>query len=273
MQQHINIRGLVIREVDFGDQDRYITVLTDSGVKIEVLCRGIRRKGARLAAAVRLFCYAELTLYEGRGKYTLNDAALLSSFWDVTQDIEAYALCCYFAELASLMSDSDEPLPAVTRLMLYALRALCDKKRPLPLVKAAFELRLLAEAGFAPQLEACGACGGEPAPPMFSIQEGTAVCAACARRLGGAWTALSGGTFAAMRHILASGLPKVFSFSLGEPSAQQLGTLCEGYTLYHTERGFASLDFYHSLFQPAVVVPKREKGNGGGEGRTDGQNR
>lgn len=268
MQQHINTRGLVIREVDFGDHDRYITVLTAEGLKIEVLCRGVRRRNGRQAAAVRLFCYAELTLFESRGRYTLNDAALITSFWGVTQDIESYALCCYFAELASLTSESDEPMPAVTRLMLFALHALCERKRPLALVKAAFELRLFAETGFQPQLMACGACGGAPLPPAFSVREGTVCCAACAARLGGDWIPLGEGTLAAMQHILESELSRVFSFALGEASAAQLGAVCEQYVLYHAERGFASLDFYHSLFQPAAVRPRQSSRKEGEDHRT-----
>lgn len=267
MQQHINIRGLVIREVDFGDYDRYITVLTVEGLKLEVLCRGVRRRNGRQAAAIRLFCYAELTLFESRGRYTLNDAALITSFWGVTQDIESYALCCYFAELVSMISESDEPLPEVTRLMLFALHTVCEKKRPLPLTKAAFELRLFAGAGFRPQIISCGACGGAPLPPAFSVREGTIACAACAGRLGGDWIPLGEGTLAAMRHILESELSRVFSFALGEASAVHLGAVCERYALYHAERGFASLDFYHSLFQTVAIIPNKSGHKEGDEHR------
>ena len=42
--QHVTVKGLVIRETDFGEADRFITVLTAELGKIEVLCRGIRRK-------------------------------------------------------------------------------------------------------------------------------------------------------------------------------------------------------------------------------------
>lgn len=252
MQQHTTVRGLVIRETDFGDADRYITVLTDAGAKIEVLCRGIRRRGSRLGAAVRLFCYTELTLYESRGRFTLNDAALQTSFWGVTQDIEGYALACYFAELAALVAESDEPNPALTRLVLYALHALTGGKRPFPLIKAAFELRVFADAGFAPRLDACGACGSVlDEGALFSVREGVAVCPDCARRLAGDWITLAPGTLAAMRHIVACELKRVFSFTLGAQSLVQLGEICERYALLNADRGFDSLTFYHSLLAPA----------------------
>lgn len=256
--QHTTVKGLVIRETDFGEADRYITVLTERGARIEVLCRGVRRRGSRAAAAVRLFCWSELTLYEGRGgKFTLNDAAIVHSFWDVTRDMETYALSCYFAELAGAMTDVDEEMPAVTRLFLYALRAVAEQRRAPALVKAAFELRLMAESGFAPDLAACGACGSPiEGTAFFSVREGAAVDAGCARRLGGGdFIALPRGAYAAMAHIVSSDLPRVFAFALGGESLRTLGAVCEAYALYYADRGFHSLDFYHSLF-PAEGLSK-----------------
>lgn len=253
MQQHSNIHGLVIRETDFSDQDRYITVLTNSGAKIEVICRGIRRKGSRLSNAVRLFCYAEMQLYESRGRFSLHDASLVTSFWGVTQDIERYALACYFAELSSTLCQEDSLCAAITTLTLYALRALEKGKQPLPLIKAAYELRILAESGYLPQLRVCGACQSVLlAPIFFSIREGTAVCARCAGRIGGDWTGLEQGTFAAMHHVAFCALEKVFAFTLGETSLQQLSAVCEKYAIYHVDKPFESLKFYHSLFTPLV---------------------
>lgn len=248
--QHLTIKGLVIRETDFGDADRYITVLTERGARIEVLCKGVRRRNSRMAAAVRLFCWSELTLYHGRGKYTLTDAAVLHSFWSVTADMETYALCCYFSELAGAMTDEGEETPAVTRLFLYALRAVAEQKRDRRLVKAAFELRLMAESGFLPELAVCGACQNPiEGTVYFSVREGVALDAQCLRRIGGGdFVALPQGTYAAMAHILTCEIPRVFAFALGGASLDRLAEVCEAYALYYAERGFSSLEFYHSLF-------------------------
>lgn len=246
---HLTIKGLVIRETDFGDHDRYISVLTESGTRIEVLCRGVRRRGGRLANAVRLFCWSELTLFEARGRYTLNTADLLTSFWGITADMERYALACYLAELTAEMTDSDEACPAATRLLLYALRGLAGGKRDPAIVKAAFELRLMAESGFAPDLTACGACGAPLGGDVwFSPREGQARCPACAERLGTAgYRRLLPGTAAALAHILTAEIPKVNAFTLAPTARGQLASLCEEYALFRAERGFDSLKFYKSL--------------------------
>ena len=95
----MNIRGLIIRETDFGEYDRYLTVLTQWNTKISILCKGVRRRKSPFGADLHLFCYGEFTLFENRGIYTLKEAETLDSFWEVTGDIVAYALCCYFSQL------------------------------------------------------------------------------------------------------------------------------------------------------------------------------
>ena len=107
-QQHVAVKGLVIRQTDFGDQDRYITLLTEELGKIEVLCRGIRRKRGRLVTATSLFQYSEFTLFAGR-QYQLNDAVIDTAFWSgITGNIEYYALCCYFADLANIAAVEEQ---------------------------------------------------------------------------------------------------------------------------------------------------------------------
>lgn len=256
--QQIKVKCLVIREVDFSEHDRYITVLTEDGRKLEILCRNARRKGSRSANAARLFCWSEMNLYESRGRFSLDDASLVRSFWGVTQDIEAYALACYFAELAAAMSDTDEDVPALPRIFLNALYAVTEQKRPLAIVKAAFELRLMAESGFAPQLAPCAVCGKElDAPPVyFSVRAGTAACESCARRLGADYRPLPAGALAAMGHILTCELKRLYAFALGGESLGALSRVCEEYAVYYADKSFDSLKFYHSLFD---LMPAKGK--------------
>ena len=257
--QQIKLKCLVIREVDFSEHDRYITVLTEHGRKLEVLCRGVRRKNKAGSAAARLFCWSELELFERRGKYALDGASLINSFWGVTQDVEAYALACYLAELAAAMSDPGEDVPALTRLFLGALHMLSTGKRAPALVKPAFELRLMAESGFLPQLAPCAVCGAELRADgvWFSVRAGTAACGGCAARLGADYRRLPEGTAAAMQHILTSELRRAYAFTLGGDSLRVLGEICEDYVIYYADRLFDSLRFYHSLSQLPLPQPRR----------------
>ena len=146
----VKLRALGLREVDFGDFDRYLTALTEDGRRIEILCKNARR-GKKQNPAARQLCYSEFILSDRGGRYTLRDADLVHSFFALAGDIERYALSCYLNELTTALTVPDFDNPALCRLLLYALYALEGGKRDPELVKAAFEWRIMAErlcAGF-----------------------------------------------------------------------------------------------------------------------------
>ena len=154
----VKLRALGLREVDFGDFDRYLTALTEDGRRIEILCKNARR-GKKQNPAARQLCYSEFILSDRGGRYTLRDADLVHSFFALAGDIERYALSCYLNELTTALTVPDFDNPALCRLLLYALYALEGGKRDPELVKAAFEWRIMAESGYAPDLTSCGVCG------------------------------------------------------------------------------------------------------------------
>ena len=55
---HISTQGLVLREVNYKESDKLLTVLTAEGGKRTVKARGCRRKGSPLAAAAQLLVYS-----------------------------------------------------------------------------------------------------------------------------------------------------------------------------------------------------------------------
>ena len=165
----VKLRALGLREVDFGDFDRYLTALTEDGRRIEILCKNARR-GKKQNPAARQLCYSEFILSDRGGRYTLRDADLVHSFFALAGDIEKYALSCYLNELTTALTVPDFDNPALCRLLLYALYALEGGKRDPELVKAAFEWRIMAESGYAPDLTSCGVCGEvieEPTGVLF----------------------------------------------------------------------------------------------------------
>ena len=96
----VKLRALGLREVDFGDFDRYLTALTEDGRRIEILCKNARR-GKKQNPAARQLCYSEFILSDRGGRYTLRDADLVHSFFALAGDIEKYALSCYLNELTT----------------------------------------------------------------------------------------------------------------------------------------------------------------------------
>ena len=85
----LTTQGIVLRETNYKEADKILTVLTRDWGKRTVKARGCRRKNSKLTAASQLLVYSELTLSE-RGEFTtLTEADPLEQFWSVRQDLES----------------------------------------------------------------------------------------------------------------------------------------------------------------------------------------
>lgn len=245
----VKLRALVLREVDFGDYDRYLTALTEEGRKIEILCKNVRRGGKKQIAAARQFCFSEFVLSERGSKYTLREADLVKSFWGITQDIEKYALACYLAEVTVSLSVEEEEQTALCRLIYLALQALLSGKRDILLIKAAFEWRLAAESGYAPNIAQCMICGNMVAenPVYFSIRAGSVADKACIKREGGDYIPVDASVIQAIWHVMTAELSKVYAFALTGTAYRQFCALAEKYMQYHIGRKYDTLDFFNKV--------------------------
>ena len=245
----LTTQGIVLRETNYKEADKILTVLTRDWGKRTVKARGCRRKNSKLTAASQLLVYSELTLSE-RGEFTtLTEADPLEQFWSVRQDLETLALASYFAEVAEASAQEGETCPELLSLLLNCLYALDTLKKPRALVKAVFELRLLCLTGYEPLLDACAVCGApEPLRARLHLSQGVLCCAACReRRGGGVSMPLSPGALAAARYIVSGPPKKLFSFALAEESLRRLGQATEAFLMTQQERGFRTLDYYKQL--------------------------
>ena len=245
----LTTRGIVLRETNYKEADKILTILTPDLGKRTVKARGCRRKTSRLTAASQLLVWSDMTLYQ-RGEYlTLNEAEVLEQFWSVRQDIELLALASYFAEVLEATVQEGEEAGDLLSLILNSLYALDTLKKPRELVKAAFELRLLCLTGYEPLIDACAVCGkDQPEDPRLNLNQGVLHCAACRQEVGdGVSMPLSAGALAAARHIVLGDPKKLFSFRLDERSLAQLGEMTEAFLMTQQERGFRTLDYYKQI--------------------------
>ena len=240
--------GVVLRVTDTKETDRILTVLTADRGKIPLIARGARRKNSRLAAACQLPAYSELTIYKRGGWYMLDEASPLELFDALGRDIELLALASWFCELTEAVCAEETPAPEVLSLLLNALYALCYTDRPPRLVKAAFQFRLMALAGFEPLADGCALCGrGDAEAPMLDVQGGFVTCGGCRGPDAGLRLPLTAGGLAALRHVLTADGKRLYSFTLEPGALAALDHAGEAFISAQLERGFRTLDYYKSL--------------------------
>ena len=237
--------ALIVRENNnIGESDRFVTALTRECGVVRASVRGARNLKSRSSSATQLLCHARLTLYKGREKYIVDDAEPLNVFFKVREQLDKLALTQYFCELATSLAPQEEPAEEALRLLLNALHYLSEDARPLPLLKAVVELRLLCQAGYMPAVAECAGCHAAEGT-WFSPLQGVLLCDNCRGTLTTAL--LSPTVLAALRHIVYAPFERCFAFSLPEEDAAALGDVAERFLLAQLGRGFNTLDFYHSI--------------------------
>ena len=158
---YLTTKALVLRVTDYNDRDSLLTLLTDEYGKLTVKARGLRRKNSPLIAPCQLLAYAEFTLFENRGYYTVNEAASIELFQGLRRDLTRLSLGTYFAQAAEVMAQEDMPNPELLSLVLNCLYALTGLGLAEEQVKAVFELRAACIAGYEPDLSGCHICGSQ----------------------------------------------------------------------------------------------------------------
>lgn len=239
----VSTRGLVIRSVQYKDADRVLTVLSDKLGRVTVKARGVSRKNSRLASSAQLFSCSDMVLYESQGRYCLNEAQVVEQFEGLRSDISRMALASYFAEVLGFEEETEETGgEELLRLTLNCLYALSSGKYPEALIKAAFELRYMAQSGYEPDLFSCSGCGEVLEQGRAVPERGEVYCPACAAPFG---IDISANALAAARHILTCELKKLLSVSVTPDEARQLSEFSGRYLRSCLERGFKTLDFYN----------------------------
>lgn len=243
--------GLVIRENHLGESDRVISILTrDRGV-ISAFVTGARKPKSKNAASTALLSYSTFLITKSKEHYRVSETEVHSVFFGIRSDIERLSLAQYICELCrNLVPEELDESEDFLRLALNSLSFLEKGKVDILLLKAIFELRIMTEAGFMPDLVGCRGCGLDTAKKIhLDCNGGEIVCDVChaVEQSKGDTVELDRTTFTAMRHIVYSEFSKLFSFSIPSEHARYLSFVTEKYLLSQTGFKLKTLDFFHSL--------------------------
>lgn len=246
---HSTAMGLVVKEVNVGESDRIVTILTDEFGLISASARGSRNLKSKLFSSTGLFCYAEFTFFTQKGNYYIDDAAVTENFFGLRNSVEALAVAAYIAELVlTLRPQRPEEIQELLHLSLNSLYLLsAGKAEPLK-VKAVFELRAVSETGFRPDLLACTGCGKfeDPQGFYFDCLNGRLYCPDCAEHQCHD-PDISMSVLTAMRHTIYSEPKKIFSFSLAGDSLRLFSQKTEDYVRCQLDKQLKALDFLHTI--------------------------
>ena len=86
---YLKTQGLVLRETEYKDADKLLTVLTRDRGQLTLRARGVRSRNSKLKSGCQLLAYTEFTVFEGRGTLTVDEAVPLELFMPLREDAAA----------------------------------------------------------------------------------------------------------------------------------------------------------------------------------------
>ena len=234
------LSGIVIRENVKGESNKQIVLLAKGVGRVVLSARGARKANSRLLAATQLFCYADFVVYEGNGFYSINQAELQKSFYNLRTDIDKFSEAMYLTELVDRSCPAGMEQDEVLELLYYAFSVLEKGTLPPKLISRIFELKLLQINGlFAP--EECHICGESEGDIYFDGRLGAFFCE-------NHKTSNSIFVYDAVRkafeHVLTKDGRAVFGFNLSEEALEQLSVILKNYMDVHMDVRLKTRDFF-----------------------------
>lgn len=243
------IKGLVLKSVKYSESDKLVTILTEEG-KLFFKARGIRSITSKNAAGCAAFVYSEFELEQTGDKCYLKRAHPLYSTIRQGADVASLALASYLAELSLDTALDAETGKSVLRLLMNALYLLAKEDRSPDLIKAVFEMRLLAANGLMPRLDGCSVCGKEPEETpsyFFRFLEGDLICPECISSFDTDFLRIRRDLLYLCRRSVEVSEDKAYALKVPEGLLRDFSRFSERYLLEQMERSYKTLDFYHQV--------------------------
>ena len=172
--------AIIIKKTKLGEADRILTLYTPHLGKIQAKAKGVRRPRSKLAGHLELLTYSLVSLARGRNLDVITGSQTINSFLPLKSDLWLTSCALYLTELVNQFTADHIENYRLFQLLLETMEQLCqaDNKE---LTLRYFELHLLNEVGYRPQLQQCVSCQLplEPTTNAFCPSAGGMLCPNC----------------------------------------------------------------------------------------------
>ncbi len=241
----IKVRGLVIKQSAFGEANRILTIFTKEYGIIRAAAYGAKSIRSKNTAATQFLAYSDFILYKSdKELMNIQSAEIIESFFSVQEDVVKLSLCVYMCDLVYALINTNSPDDDILNLLLNSVYALANREILPEVVRTVFELKVMAYAGYMPNINCCCVCGDVKKISAFSTIGGGIICADC-QKLGD--VLINSGVYHALCYIITSEPKKMFSFNATEEIMKTLSQISEKYVLVYCEKKLAALDYYKKM--------------------------
>ncbi|MEX2162153.1 MAG: DNA repair protein RecO [Anaerolineales bacterium] len=243
------VEAVVLKHSDFGEADRLLTLYSREQGKLHALAKGARKPGSRKGGHLEPFSVVRLQLGKGRDLAVVDQAEAVVTNSALTENLEALGYASYVVEILDRFSADHDENRGVYRLLRDTLARLAAGD-DLQLAVRYYEVRLLDQVGFRPELQNCLNCRKpiQPQNQYFSLEQGGVLCPDCGPRNREAQP-ISLAALKVLRHLQRSDYEEARRAKPNEGVQRELEALMNAYVTYLLERSLNSPRFLRRVRQ------------------------
>lgn len=239
----VELRGIVIAESQKGESNKRLLILAKGIGKVMLTARGAKNTKSKLLAGTQLFSYCDFLAFEGKGFYSLTQADLIESFYEIRMEMDKLAEAVYLAELVEKTCPEGMEQDETLRLFLYALAVLEKSKMPPRLISRIFEVKYLQISGLL-SYEGCMVCGRGGESLFFHERDGEFLCR---EHCHGGEIRLMPAVQKAFSFITQREGKQIFAFTLSAEALAQMDFVLQRYLEVHMGVRLKSREFSKEL--------------------------
>ncbi|MDD2426652.1 MAG: DNA repair protein RecO [Eubacteriales bacterium] len=254
----ISDKGFVMASFPYRDRDRMLHILTRDHGLISAGARGACSVKSKLRPLSNLFSLCNYEFFYHKERFYVDDGEVIEAFLGISESIEHLTAASFASEVFRDLTRNSPPDQKYFDLWAYTLYEISQSERPVLLSRLS-TLRLLAEAGYAPQLERCGSCQRPiSSDATFSFQTSGLVCGsrACESASGDS-IRLSEGTLALLRHVLTAPFNRLYRFTVTADVEKNASQFLDLYLCEKMEKDYKMLDLLEHPFDMDLSGLKR----------------
>jgi DNA repair protein RecO (recombination protein O) len=180
----VHDRCICLRKVEYSETSQILTLFGRAHGRVQLIAKGAHRRtkvgASKFDGGVDLVDLGEAVFAHSpeREMSPLCEWHQVNGHLELRRNLRSVYLALYAAELVNLLIEDHDPHPDLFDRLEQTLAELATPR--LEEAFLAFELDLLREAGFPPELSACVECGSVvDGRAYFSAERGGVVCQSC----------------------------------------------------------------------------------------------
>jgi len=255
---------IVLRSMKYRDTSKIVTFYSKEYGKLKGIAKGARTSKNKFGSALEPFSHSMLLIYkkDHRDLHLISQCDSIDSFRNLTEDLDRMTAALSVLELTDQVTHHEERAPALFSLLVETLNVLNISTKNYETYLKAFQLRLAALFGYAPNFEVCGECGKSvlhgdgDRQVAFQIVRGAVYCNTCCAPndsviLGSdqnnGFTALSVQGLQIVRRLVNTQLSSLSTLEFDTRIGNEINELLRLYLRYHFDglKPLKSAEIFH----------------------------